>query len=846
MLTRSRWIFPILISLSSCTDPQTAVEQGPPAASFEATESSLTVDARADTVVLHYGDTVLLTLPASAFVLGTVAEITDTFNYDPAPILAGASGAKEPDGLVFAIGKSFSITESTASEIHLLVTHEGGAQSQVTFFMDADGRFRGHLVPADPTKVAYLGITPRVSADEGFYGLGEYFDHVNHRGQLRAMQIELDTSLESGYNEAHVPVPFVIGTRGWGLFVENPYPAAFDVAKKDPESIAATFGTGSASKDGVTFHLFAAAAPLDVTRHYYDVTEYPKLPARWGLGPTVWRDENKDQAEVENDLKTIRDLDLATSAVWIDRPYASAVNTFDFNPPQFPNPQAMIDMAHDLGFRMSLWHTPYLDEKTMPTPATITPLLAEATSKGFYPKKRGLLLNKWGTPIDFTNPDAFAWWQDHIKKYTTMGIEGFKLDYGEDVVPGVFGARNIWEFSDGSDERTMHSGFQLAYPPVYAELFPDEGSFLLCRGGTYGDQKNVTVIWPGDLDASFAKHRDEVNENGEQYTAVGGLPAALIAGLSLGPSGFPFFGSDTGGYRHSPPDKELFTRWFQITALSPVMQIGTSSNDVAWEGTPENGFDAEMLNWYRDYTRWHLRLFPYTWTYAKRIATDGRPIQRALGLAYPKMGIHPDDVFLLGDHLLVAPIVERNATKRDVPFPEGRWLDWWTGKIINGGTTAAVDAPLDTLPLFLAEGGIVPLLRPTIDSLSPTTKPGTMPGEVDSYATTPGVLWARVFPSPAVSSFKLFDGSELSQNDTGIEVKLTTKDGSEFKSGVMFEIIGFGASPKSVKLDDAALTASPDAGALDGATQGFAFAAERNGVLWIKVPAGTHSIVVMR
>jgi len=836
---------PLIVATASCTDPQTIAEQGPPSASFDGADASLAVDAREDSIVLRRGNVVLLTLPANAFVLGKVSEVTDAFNYDPAPMLMGAPGAKEPDGLAFVAGTSFSIVETQPDEIRIVVTHEGGHQSNVVFTMVAEGRFRGHLEPVDPVNVAYVGIVPKASGDEGFYGLGEWFDHVNHRGQMRAMQLELDGAIESSYNEAHVPIPLVIGTRGWGLFIENPYPAVFDVATKDPERIAATFGTGGASDEGLTFHLFAAPTPLDVTRHYYDVTGYPKLPARWGLGPTVWRDENVDQAQVENDLKTIRDLDLATTAAWIDRPYASAVNSFDFNPPQFPNAQAMIATAHDLGFRMSLWHTPYLDEKTTPTPDTIAPLLAEATAKGFYPLKKGLLLNKWGTPIDLTDPAAFAWWQDLIKKYTSMGIEGFKLDYGEDIVPGVFGARNIWEFEDGSDERTMHAHFKLFYHRVYAELFPDEGSFLLCRAGTYGDQKNVTVVWPGDLDASFAKHREEVNDNGDSYTSVGGLPAALIAGLNLGPSGYPFFGSDTGGYRHSPPDKELFTRWFQITALSPVMQIGTSSNDVAWEGNPENGFDAEMLNWYRDYTRLHLRLFPYTWTYAKRIATDGRPIQRALGLAYPDMGIHPDDVFLLGDHLLVAPIVERGATKRDVPFPKGRWMNWWTGSIVDGGQAFSISAPLETLPLYLAEGAVVPLLRPTIDSLSPTNKPGTAPGEVDSYATTPGILWVRVFPGPA-SHFTLFDGAEISQHDTGTEITLTTKDGSEFKSGVMIEIIGFGAGPQSVKLDGVSLTASPDLITLEGNMQGYSYVPERGGAMWIKVSEGAHSVVVNR
>jgi alpha-D-xyloside xylohydrolase len=842
-----RFIFgslPFALLTMGCTDAAPE-DPGLPRASLAGANATLDVDSTIDVIVLKYKDDGILTLPANAFVLGTVDEVTDSFNYDPAPMLMGSSGSKEPDGLAFVRGKSFVIRESSGTEIKMTVTHEGGKQSEVTFSIVADGRFQGHLKPIEPTNVAYLGLAPKTTADEGFYGLGEWFDHVNHRGQKRAMQIELDTSLESGYNEAHVPIPFVIGTRGWGLFVENPYPALFDVATENPESIVATFGTGKASQAGLMFHLFAAGAPLDVTRHYYDVTGYPKLPARWGLGPTVWRDENKDQAEVENDLKTMRDLDLPTSAVWIDRPYASAVNSFDFHPTQFPNAQAMIDLAHDLGFRMSLWHTPYLDEKTMPTPPSITPLLEEAKSKGFYPIKRGLLLNKWGSPIDLTNPEAYAWWQGNIKKYTSMGIEGFKLDYGEDVVPGVFGARNIWEFKDGSDERTMHSLFQIFYHRVYGELFPDEGSFLLCRGGTYGDQKQVTVIWPGDLDASFAKHREEVNEKGEQYVAVGGLPAALIAGLSLGPSGYPFFGADTGGYRHSPPDKELFTRWFQITALSPVMQIGTSTNDVAWENTPGNGFDAEMLNWYRDYTRLHLRLFPYIWTYAKQIAVDGRPIQRPLGMVHPEMGVHPDDVFFLGDHLLVAPIVDRGATKRDVPFPTGRWMNWWTGEVVTGGESTSVDAPLATLPLFLGEGGIVPMLRPSIDSLSPTTKPGTMPGEVDSYATSAGILWARVFPGPT-SVFTLFDGSVIEQTDEGATFTLTTKTGSEFKDGVMFEIVGVGTLPKSVELGGVALMQSPDVPTLSSGSQGFTFSAEQNGTLWIRVPTGVQSVRVTR
>ncbi len=346
------------------------------------------------------------------------------------------------------------------------------------------------------------------------------------------------------------------------------------------------------------------------------------------------------------------------------------------------------------------------------------------------------------------------------------------------------------------------------------------------------------MIWPGDLDASFAKHGEAVDDGGNKYNAVGGLPASVVAGLSLGPSGYPFYGSDTGGYRHSPPDKELFTRWFEQTALSSVMQVGTSSNDVAWEPTPDNGFDDEMLGWYRKYTRLHLRLFPYEWTLAKRIAEDGRPIQRALGLAYPELGLHPNDVYLFGDDLLVAPVVERGVTSREVPLPPGTWLDYWTGEAHEGPSTITVDAPLDTLPLFVRAGGIIPMLRPTIDTMAPTTDPAT----VDSFATTAGLLWVRVAPG-AKSSFTLYDGSELSQEAAASEISLSTKDGAEFSQGFVFELIGLGSAPTAVTVDGTPLSQAASPQDLDAAADGFAFESATGGTLWIKVPAGQHAIV---
>jgi len=762
-------------------------------------------DDSAFELVLQRGDDILLRFPSDGILLGQVAALDDSSSYDPLYV--------EPDQWLAFTGAEV-LSEDTGVDVRL--TYDGGTTARLTVLEQAPGRFSVTLTPETNTQeLAFYRLQPVVDTSEGFYGLGEYFDTPEHRGKVRAMQLEADLELESNYNEAHVPVPFVTGSRGWGLYVASDYPAIFDVAATSDDRIAATFGTGPATADGLAFHLFAADHPLDVTQHYYEVTGYPRKPAPWALGPWVWRDENDDQAQVESDLQTMRNLDLAASAYWIDRPYARAVNTFDFEPNQFPTPQAMIDTAHRLGYRVALWHAPYVD-KDAPEAAD---LREQAEEGGYFPPTTALLVSNWNEPLDFTNPDAYSWWQQQLASYTDMGIEGFKLDYAEDVTVGIAGSRTVWEFADGSSERTMHKHYTRLYHQVYDEMLASDGGFLLARAGAAGDQTRASVIWPGDLDANMAKHGELVNDNGNTYTAVGGLPAAVVAGISLGPSGFPLFASDTGGYRHSPPNRETFTRWFEYTTFTPVMQIGTSTNDVAWEPTPENGFDDEMLAWYRDYTRLHLRLFPYSWALVHKLADNGRPIIRALGLAYPELGVHPPDIYLFGDALLVAPVVQPGTTAREVVFPPGRWVHWLTGQIVDGeatGTTETIAAPLATTPVFLRDGGLVPLLRPTIDTLAPVDNPD----EVDSYAVDPGVLYARAFVATKRARFTLHDGSEIEVNpsDTGATISLSP--GETFTQGAQVELVGF-ASPSQVSVDGQPLTQHPSAQALEDAASGW-------------------------
>ena len=302
--------------------------------------------------------------------------------------------------------------------------------------------------------------------------------------------------------------------------------------------------------------------------------------------------------------------------------------------------------------------------------------------------------------------------------YQDLGIEGYKLDYVEDFVIGVNLVRFNWLFADGSTERTMHKWYQYLFEKVYAETLPESGGFLLCRSATIGSQALGAVIWPGDLDANFARHQQEMTDrDGRDYVAVGGLPAAVVASISLGPSGFPFFGSDTGGYRRPPPNKEVFMRWFQHGTL-----FGHADRDEFKRCRlgirKENGFDQNFST---------ITVFSRASTcdcspcmdYAHQINETGRPILRPYGLLRPEMNHHPSDLYFFGDDLLVAPVVAEGIRERSVMFPDGVWYDWWSGLTIEGPTEEMVSAPLDTLPLYVKAGAVIPMLRTNIDTLSP-------------------------------------------------------------------------------------------------------------------------------
>lgn len=300
---------------------------------------------------------------------------------------------------------------------------------------------------------------------------------------------------------------------------------------------------------------------------------------------------------------------------------------------------------------------------------------------------------------------------------------GFKLDYGEELVTDIGGSIPAMRLAAGDNE-TLHARYAEGYHQAYRDALPIGDGFLISRGGAFGEQAVTTAIWPGDLDSNFAMHG--AVDPGDGKRSVGGLPSAISRGLSLSVSGYPFYGSDIGGFRGFPTT-EVLLRWAEYAAFGTIMQLGGGgkSHDP-WDTTL---FDAGAADIYARYATLHMQLVPLLWELALHASVDGTPITRPAKFLYDCSC--DDQMFLLGDDILIAPVVEAGATTRDVVLPPGTWVDRSTGASVTGDghTSITVPAPLDTIPVWYRAGSIVPMYARAADTLLPATAAG-----VTSYA----------------------------------------------------------------------------------------------------------------
>lgn len=554
------------------------------------------------------------------------------------------------------------------------------------------------------------GVLSFLSGSAPLFGLGEGGPQFDRRGATDLMR-----SGQGGYKLAthggRVPIPWIIGASGWAIFFHQPF-GTFDLtgtqAKFQPASLNAALP--------LDLFFVASPDPATIMAEYAGITGHAEIPPLWSFGYQQSHRTLASREEVLAEAKTFREKQLPCDAlIYLGTGFCpSGWNTengsFVWNSRVFPDPKQMLDELHDEHFR-AVMHVVILSDKL-----------------------RGTVHDACDVSR-FDEEEASCYWDAHRKDFA-LGVDGWWPDEGDplDIESRLVRNRMYWE------------GPQIDRP--------NERPYALHRNGYAGMQRYASFLWSGDVYSTWETLKTHI-------------PIALNTALS----GIPYWGTDIGGF---VPTKEftaeLYIRWFQFGAFCPLFRCHgrTWKLRLPWGWNTGDPGPVEIRNYdgaaipdssqlhdervepiCRKYLELRYRMLPYLYSAVRECATTGMPIMRPLWLHFPDdpKAVECGDQYLWGRSLLVAPVVEKGATARRVYLPAATWYDFWTGERLEGGREISQAVELDTMPLYVHAGSILPL------------------GPVKQFADekVDGALSISIYPG-ADTSFLLYEDDGTSFN----------------------------------------------------------------------------------
>jgi len=572
-----------------------------------------------------------------------------------------------------------------------------------------------------------------LNPEERIYGLGLQFKGVEHRGRTRYLRVNSDPKEDTG--ETHAPVPFYVSSDGYGVFVDTARIVTIHVAStvRRDSSLPPVLRDRGRDKDWIAtprsdqveivsvspgFDLYAVAGPtpLDVVRRYNLLCGGGALPPRWGLG--FWHRVGMfyDAKEAIAEAAQFREQRVPCDVIGLEPGWLSCSypTSYEWDRERFPDPEAFVDDLRRSGFRVNLWENPYLSPRSR-IYGRLTPYAGSHSV--------------WnGLAIDYTIPEARSIIQEqHDDDHASIGVSGYKID----EVDGSELTGNSWMFPahaifpSGNDGEQLRQVFGLALQKMTTEVFRgrDKRTYGLVRGSGLGASSLPYVLYSDLYD-----HRDFVRA----------LVNSSFCGLLWTPE-----------IRHAD-NAEDWVRRMQVVCMSPMALLN------AWSGRMLPWSFPEVADIVADVIRLRMRLMPYLYSAFARYHFDGTPPFRAMALegavsnhekcadgriadlrthAYGQSAQHDvDDQWMMGDSILVAPLFA-GENSRKVMLPSGYWFDFETGEAFQGGRPVDIVAPIDKLPLFVRDGGIVPLMPPLMHAPACGQ---AVPLEIRYYGSKPG------------------------------------------------------------------------------------------------------------
>ncbi|MCL2662488.1 MAG: alpha-xylosidase [Oscillospiraceae bacterium] len=522
-----------------------------------------------------------------------------------------------------------------------------------------------------------------IGVDEYIYGLGERFTPFVKNGQ------SVDIWNEDGGTAsdlAYKNIPFYVSSKGYGVFSNHPERVSYEIASE-----AASRIQFSVPGEELEYFVIGGGSMKSAVANYCALTGKPPLPPAWSFG--LWLSTSfttdYDENTVNSFIDGMSERNIPLSVFHYDCFWMKEYEwcSFTWDEEMFPEPEAMLRRLREKGLRVCVWINPYIGQKS--------PLFDEGSEKGYLLRKDDGSVWQWDMwqpamgIVDFTNPDATKWYIGKLEKLIDMGVDCFKTDFGERI-PSL----NVKWF-DNSDPLKMHNYYTFLFnEAVYKLLERKKGkgnAVLFARSATTGGQQ-FPVHWGGDCEATFAA-----------------MAESLRGGLSLALGGFAFWSHDIGGFE-STATSDVYKRWVAFGLFSTHSRLhGSTSYRVPWL------YDEESVDVLRKFTKVKHSLMPYLFAQAVKATETGVPVMRPMVMEFPDDPLcHTlDKQYMLGDSLLVAPVFHEDG-HCNVYLPEGKFTNFFTNEVVEGGKLVRGVYDYMSLPVFVPENTLIAMGRDDI------------------------------------------------------------------------------------------------------------------------------------
>ncbi|MGK0253743.1 MAG: alpha-glucosidase [Mariniflexile sp.] len=532
---------------------------------------------------------------------------------------------------------------------------------------------------------------------EAYYGLGDKPVDNNIKGKRFENWVTDSYAFGKNTDPIYKAIPFYTGLhhkKSYGIFFDNTFRSFFDFCH-ERRNITSFWAQGGE----MNYYFIYGPQMSDVVAMYTDLTGKPhELPALWTLGYHQCKWSYYPESKVKQVTDKFRKLKIPCDAIYLDIDYMEGFRCFTWSKEYFPDPKKMVKELADKGFKTIVIIDPGIKiDKDYA-------VYQEGLEKDYFckradgPNMKGKVWPGECNFPDFTNPEVREWWSDLFKELVEeIGVKGVWNDMNEPAVmdvPGKTFPNDVRHDYDGNpcSHRKAHNvyGMQMAratYQGLKKFSYPKR-PFVITRAAYSGTQR-YTSSWTGDNVATW-EH----------------LTIANIQAQRMCLSGFSFIGSDIGGFAEQP-NGELYARWIQLGIFHPFCRTHSSGDHGDQEPW---AFGNNITNIVRKFIEIRYQLLPYLYTAFWRYANEGVPILKSLVL-YDQNDPHNyyrNDEFVFGEKILACPITEPNAKGRRMYFPFGNWYNFWTDEVLEGGQEFWVDADLDSMPIFVKEGAIIP------------------------------------------------------------------------------------------------------------------------------------------